>query len=211
MTHFHARPHEVHAMLAGEQFCIVRPLKPQPKEGQHAALYRTAKIDWQIRDNKSGLAVSSHRPIHAPGDMVVVKETFCPVDDLLEDGKLWVDYRATPRWSAVKPAGWDQSPNHPEALNWRSPAIMPSWASRLTLTVTDVQVKRLQEATTEEAIRAGTLSEKFLDDERFVESVWAEHWSQHHPKTPWDSNPWCVFARCRVHRCNINDVKGEAA
>lgn len=86
-------------------------------------------------------------PYGYAGDRLWVRETWCPVDDREYDGERWVDYRATPRYEASHPAGWDAAPEDAEALKWRPSIHMPRWASRLTLRVTDVRIERIQDIT----------------------------------------------------------------
>ncbi|HBT4786604.1 TPA: hypothetical protein MB364_001944 [Klebsiella variicola subsp. variicola] len=90
-----------------------------------------------------------------PGDRIWVRETFCPVDDTQYGGEKWVDYRATPRYEASHPAGWDSAPNDAEALKWRPSIHMPRWASRILLEITDVRVERLNAISEEDAIAEG--------------------------------------------------------
>lgn len=91
-------------------------------------------------------------PYGVPGDLLWVRETWCPVED---EGDRWVDYRATPRYAAEHPAGWENAPQDPEALKWKPSIHMPRWASRIALEVTNVRVERLQEITEEDARAEG--------------------------------------------------------
>jgi hypothetical protein len=115
---------------------------------------------------------------HEVGDLLWVRETWCPVDDG-EDGGRWVDYRATPRYSGEHPAGWENASGYPEALKWRSSIHMPRWASRITLGVERVRVHRVQDITEEDARAEG------------VEPItkWAESWCEGHPESPNPSRP----------------------
>lgn len=90
-----------------------------------------------------------------PGDRIWVREAFCQVDDTQYGGEKWVDYRATPRYEASHPAGWDSAPNDAEALKWRPSIHMPRWASRILLEITDVRVERLNAISEEDAIAEG--------------------------------------------------------
>ncbi|HBX5053053.1 TPA: hypothetical protein MH364_02910 [Klebsiella pneumoniae] len=101
----------------------------------------------------NGQMVSIICPHGKPGDRIWVRETFCPVDDTQYGGEKWVDYRATPRYEASHPAGWDSAPNDAEALKWRPSIHMPRWATRILLEITDVRVERLN-AISEEDVRA---------------------------------------------------------
>jgi hypothetical protein len=64
------------------------------------------------------------------GNRLLVRETFCVVDDrefdgngnVNESGKVWIDYRATPSDSHIAPAGWRQEDDPKDRwLKW-SPA-----------------------------------------------------------------------------------------
>lgn len=98
-------------------------------------------------------------PFGAVGDRIWVRETFCTVDDTQYGGGKWVDYRATPKFEASHPAGWDCAPNDAEALKWRPSIHMPRWASRILLEITDVRVERLNAISEEDAQSEGVHTE----------------------------------------------------
>ncbi|HHT0394716.1 TPA: morphogenetic protein [Raoultella planticola] len=117
-----------------------------------------------------------------PGDRIWVRETFCPVDDTQYGGERWVDYRATPKFEASHPAGWDSAPNDAEALKWRPSIHMPRWASRILLEITDVRVERLNAISEEDAQREGVHTEvwdqtvvarNYADSDEFFQ-FWSE-------------------------------------
>src|SRR3990167_10582487 len=91
----------------------------------------------------------------APGDMLWVRETHCIVDDTEFGGERWVDYRATPKYSAEHPAGWENAPKDHEALKWRPSIFMPKSTCRLWLEVVSTRWERLQDITEEDAEREG--------------------------------------------------------
>lgn len=250
MTALNARAHEVRHMLESEEFCIVRPVSPATCEVlgykvsasspawsglmfEHPSLFVTgAKMHVPFlhpEDAARGIdwdeAFYAVRPIYAPGDSVVVKETWNifqfsrDMDDCWQFSNIPKDdprLDETARASCVvdyktcSPLDGDDAGKGP----FRSATQMPHWASRLTLTVTDVQVKRVQDVTEEEARQAGAVP---VEAPPGILETNAHHhalrrsWNQHHPKTPWDSNPWVIVARCKVHRCNVSQLKSEAA
>jgi len=116
---------------------------------------------WSMRGSSGVWGDYTHErflsmcPYGKPGDRLWVRETWCAVDDTDLNGERWVDYRATPRYSAEHPAGWENAPDSPEALKWRPSIHMPRWASRITLEITDVRVERLQDISEEDAIAEG--------------------------------------------------------
>lgn len=153
-------------------------------------------------------------PYGQPGDLLYVRETFCPVDDTSNGGRKWIDYRATPAYDESHPAGWDNAPDDPQALKWRPSIHMPKWAARLWLRVTDVRVERVQEITERDA-----LSEGFPDNGsvicEFTEVArpwFRQLWDSLNAKRGfgWDVNPWVWIVSFEVAsttgRANVREV-----
>ena len=135
-----------------------------------------------------------------PGDRIWVRETFCPVDDTQYGGEKWVDYRATPKFEASHPAGWDSAPNDAEALKWRPSIHMPRWASRILLEITDVRVERLN-AINEHDAQAEGVAKLRGGFWKHYQPGWTQHqlsargsfvtlWKSIYGDESWNSNPW---------------------
>ena len=134
-----------------------------------------------------------------PGDRIWVRETFCPVDDTQYGGEKWVDYRATPRYEASHPAGWDSAPNDAEALKWRPSIHMPRWASRILLEITGVRVERLNSISQEDAQAEGleltgwrpTYSDPDSGGEVMTPyDNFAQLWESIYGEESWKANGW---------------------
>ncbi|MCP6007134.1 hypothetical protein NL357_19095 [Klebsiella pneumoniae] len=153
-----------------------------------------------ILDN--GQMVSIICPHGKPRDRIWVRETFCPVDDTQYGGEKWVDYRATPKFEASHPAGWDCAPNDAEALKWRPSIHMPRWASRILLEITDVRVERLnaiseKDATAEGVQPAGSLLPDYpgtfltpKGDFATAKVAFQRLWESIYGDEGWKANPW---------------------
>lgn len=101
---------------------------------------------------------------------------------------------------------------------WRSPILMPRQFSRLTLTVTDVRVQRLQEISEEDAIAEGCAWSDAWEgftpcpgpcDARFFHGRYASRsfeqlWDGIHGDDSWDANPWVAAITFTVRRGNID-------
>lgn len=114
-------------------------------------------------------------------------------DQLVEEG--WLHFAATDdgnSWEAEKP-------------KWKPSIHMPRWASRITLTVTDVRVQRLQEISIEDAAAEGLL---LRDAETGVDprAWYADLWDSLHSDdgTRWEDNPWIVAVSFEVELRNID-------
>lgn len=136
----------VRAILEGRKTQTRRVLKPQPKDGSQVALfYPNLKVVRFSHDHKAFL--QDVKTKYAIGDRLWVREGWTTRQEL----------------DAVKPSEISQNQSigyiaddEGPWLGKRRPSIfMPRWASRLTLTVTDVRVQRLQDISEEDAIAEG--------------------------------------------------------
>ena len=191
----------VRALLDGRKTQTRRIMKVQPV--LNGNFYEVFGAAWS-KGMKSIPAVPGHSlstrcPFGAVGDRIWVRETFCPVDDTQYGGEKWVDYRATPKFEASHPAGWDCAPNDAEALKWRPSIHMPRWASRILLEITDVRVERLNSISQEDAQAEGleltgwrpTYSDPDSGGEVMTPyDNFAELWSSIYGDESWQANPW---------------------
>ena len=154
---------------------------------------------------------------YAPGNRLWVKEAWridgagCRVPAEMCRLHRVVEYRAD---------GYE-----PDRHAERSPIFMPRWASRLTLTVSDVRVQRLQDISEADAwaegCRRGEMNdhgEPFPADEPDPSGIgergwdcagdwFADLWNSIHGPDAWDANPWVVALTFDVHRGNIDEVQ----
>lgn len=93
------------------------------------------------------------------------------------------------------------------ALKWRPGIHMPRWASRLTLTVTDVRIERLQEISEEDAIAEGSREPSLVP---IIGACWSERdayaklWEHINGPGGWGANPWVVALTFTVEQRNID-------
>ncbi len=135
--------------------------------------------------------------------------------------RLWVreTFRGATGYDNIRPAAWGNKPiwyeadGEPDVKLWwhlstkkRVAIHMPRWASRLTLTVTDVRIQRLQDITEADAKAEGAAPATAGRDEGgpikthrtgFV-GVWQEI------NGNWLDNPWVVALTFTVERRNID-------
>jgi hypothetical protein len=142
------------------------------------------------------------RPIYTKcfrGDRLYVREAFCPR----------LGYPApvaTPHYRA--------DDDKPEWRGLWKPSIhMPRWASRLTLTVTDVRVQRLQEISEADAIAEGCDAAFAMTMRRpngaypgNATECFRDLWNSLHGPDAWDANPWVAALTFTVQRGNIDSI-----
>jgi len=195
----------VQALLDGRKTQTRRLLKPQPE------LSRVIPLDQAGWFGDEEGEVKFKTPI-ATGDRLYVRET-CRATEL-KDGNDGIEYMADNVWREIANTQeaadrWGQVYHYGKTgpkgrIGQTVPAIhMPRWASRLTLTVTDVRVQRLQEISTDDAIAEGRSSGgEFLSGRRWFRDLWN---SLHGPDA-WDANPWVAAYTFTVQRGNIDEV-----
>jgi len=152
------------------------------------------RLGWEPGDCNPTV-VERLYPRWFPGDRLWVRETWAwpNEDDVI--------YRADLEARELV-AGWKRDPNYPQ-ISWRSPILMPRWASRITLGVTDVRCERLWEISEEGARAEGITDGECLDcgepepcgcDSPMPAPVdtFARLWDAQNTKRghPWVSNPW---------------------
>lgn len=139
------------------------------------------------------------------GDRLWVREAHCirisPEHATDGIGRVW--FRADPDWG--------------DEVRWRSPIHMPRWASRLTLTVTDVRVQRLQEISEEDAVAEGLQRApggwwSGAEGQASVtpQAAYGLLWNRLHGTKAWSANPWIVALTFLVEQRNIDTLQ-EAA
>lgn len=215
----------VRALLEGRKTQTRRVLKPQPPTveavkqlsgtGCHWArptpspFFRPMGPVWAVRQLWDGNA-QVKTPYHV-GDRLWVRETWRTLQkwdhlkpSLVMDDFDKIDFAATgfhrnPLWA------WGKS---------RPSIFLPRWASRLTLTVTDVRVQQLQEISEEDAMAEGAGSlESHMPGTAFISHVEAfqKLWDGLNGKRDgcsWRDNPWVAAYTSTVHPQNIDQGVG---
>ena len=93
-------------------------------------------------------------------------------------------------------------------LRLRPPIHMPRWASRLTLTVTDVRVQRLQDISAEDCAAEGIkISDGALLRDGYMlanRKDFRHLWNSLHGPDAWDRNDWVAAYTFTVEQRNID-------
>lgn len=150
-------------------------------------------------------------PIIRPGDRLYVRETWAPLDHLKH---------GDPGATALAAGGFYKADNSAcgwEISRWKPGIHMPRWASRLTLTVSDVRIERLQDISEADAIAEGI--QKWPLGFRVAITGAPKHecrtfdvaahaycwlWNDINGQNSWDENPWAVVIQFSVARRNID-------
>jgi len=199
-----------------------RILKPQPimhADGSCTICGNLGPVDYLMRE-----IYPQYMARFRKGDRLYVRETFSGNHDC-------VDIGSPPRsWDAGDPI-WYWADGNPSEGDWTKPKPgihMPRWASRLTLTVTDVRVQRLQEISEADVIAEGIERRSTECSDGVTRGLWygvpecgTEHavtsyghlWdSINNPRAlcpddapaSWAANPWIVAVTFTVERRNID-------
>lgn len=207
----------VRALLDGRKTQTRRVLKPQPKVLKNGIWYRPYPVlrplQWEYLhgDRIAGFADTRY----APGDRLWVREAFI--------GPYAYEVNEyPPRDWGNKPIWFPDDGPVPDKFAgqfWHRarPSIhMPRWASRLTLTVTDVRVQRLQEISGEDCLAEGVqcatcdaMKASACRGRGCFASIDAYRtlWNSLHGPGAWEANPWVAAYSFTVQRGNIDEIK----
>ena len=227
----------VRALLEGSKTQERRILKPQPFiDAMGNAVWGKWNFGQNARnephiDHIKDCNLPRHRFPFRVGDRLWVRETWQVAQkftDVVE-----VRYRASERASHTEfveqipiAIALNASVTFPK---WRSPIHMPRWASRLTLTVTDVRVQRLQDMegqhpSESDAIAEGVNKIHHGDGDYYYSAfrnephpknwcdptdAFRELWNGLHGPDAWDANPWVAALTFTVERRNIDAVDSD--
>jgi hypothetical protein len=212
----------VHALLDGRKSQTRRMLKPQPYSPQSVAYVDLGASMWMscepspITGGTRQMDPWRKLP-YSIGDRLYVREAW-RTETRFDDRKP----------SAVPPGEWiwfeaqDDVPFEPTtAGRLRSSIHMPRWASRLTLTVTEVRVQRLQDISEADAVAegierlVGSNGPNHFTREIYgkwsgsmnaptAQEVYADLWNRLHGPDAWDANPWVVAVSFTTEQRNID-------
>lgn len=199
------RQNEVLGVLAGRQTQIRRVIKKQPE------FFMPEPLSGAEIDNWREVMIKLHSRFGQPGDRLWGRETWTPGyyhDADHDDGpRVSVLYKSdskeqfVPAPSYEFASRWDRaySDDGGDPPPWRSPIIMPRWASRITLDVIAVRVERLQEISEADARAEGSDLQGFrsLPDGiagREYRISFSALWESIHGPESWDANPlvWVI-------------------
>lgn len=205
----------VRALLDGRKTQTRRVLNPQPAGWAEGCYHRPdGRWIWVTGprpDNGPGpgvmLSEESFRIPYAAGDRLYVREAFSyETLDVDRNGFMPPWY-----WADGNPASGDFTRPKPSIH-------MPRWASRITLTVTEVRVQRLQEISEEDAGAEGIFHRP---SDFYPQGVWTHGgdegwhtpeaayrhlWNSLHGPDAWDENPWVVAITFTTERRNIDAI-----
>lgn len=173
-------------------------------------------FEWQAPATRTGWMAHIG---FAPGDRLWVREAW-----RAHKGYDALPPREMSRWPVHYEADGAPEPEDELGMNGRlRPGMfLPRWASRLTLTVTDVRVQRLQEISEGDAraegAYVGKVSGRVADDQvtMVIAGAWfntarawyADLWDRINGAGSWDANPWVVAYSFTVARRNIDEAAG---
>tara|TARA_R110002020_G_scaffold471284_1_gene698258 strand:+ start:42903 stop:43517 length:615 start_codon:yes stop_codon:yes gene_type:complete len=103
---------------------------------------------------------------------------------------------------------------------WRPSIFMPRWASRITLTVTDVRVERLTSIGEEDARAEGIEPSHAMPswwrsqtEGKSCPTAWDAYgdlWNAINGEGSWQADPWVIAYTFTVERSNIDQIGGAA-
>lgn len=203
----------IRALMAGRKTQTRRVLKPQPfVSGYHNGGVSLDKVSLDYA-RFSAMAVGASAIIehvislpYATGDRLYVREAFSyETLDVDRNGFMPPWY-----WSDGNPRSGDYTRPKPSIH-------MPRWASRLTLTVTDVRVQRLQEISGQDSIAEGVECDTCTAMKVSAchgkgcfasKDAYRTLWNSLHGPDAWDANPWVVAVSFSVQHGNIDQIGG---
>jgi hypothetical protein len=201
----------VNALLDGRKTVTRRPTKKEVTYSESGGfccdgwMYGLGSTDQKTMTNFTS---SKQAPCKA-GDLIWVRETFCPDPDCDHDS--WDNHELSYyEWDGCGCSAQflpDALKNNKYCLyragseldcRWVPSIHMPRWASRLTLKVTDVRIERVQNITESQARSEGVS----MDCTPFYVSGFIDIWESIYGN--WDQNPYVWVIEFEVIHKNVD-------
>lgn len=225
----------VRAIIDGTKTQTRRVLKVQPPKWQAMVIDITEPFFCEEEQEWGQVETIWSGPL-VPGMCEPEREEWRPLKGLhyAIGDRLWVreTWRAHKNWNSAKPNNistrsriWydaDERDNCDQHGKTRVSIHMPRWASRLTLTVTDVRVQRLKDISTEDVLAEGAPLCPYHTDytqdgtNPYMCTIEGRHgtqsphawyhrlWDSINGPDAWCANPWVVAVSFTVERRNID-------
>ena len=178
MKPLNLKPHEATGLQNGTVSLIVREVRPQPG---------TVEI-WKGGVLEKTNVLAGHKsPLGKAGDTFWCRETW------QVSGLSWGMSRPIRAGSKLHYKATDKGEWKSYWGSWRSPILMPRWASRISIETVDVQVKRLGEIHIPELQEAG-----YIDKNELCAKIGV--WDRINGKGAWGRDKNKLFAFARVKR-----------
>lgn len=190
----------VKAILNGRKTQTMRVIKPQPPE----TILRPMMLA------KDPASPSGYSFISDEYDDILLKCPYGQVGDRLWVREAWQHIKA----GIAYKASWDGKPD----WSWKSPLFMSRKRSRITLEITDIRVKKLQEIGYNDLVREGvedtfpvlalygTVFVPALYSDIFKETItkFGQLWDSLNAKRgySWATNPWVWVISFRLLKCD---------
>ena len=200
----------VNALLDGRKSMTRRVLKSQPPEWV-TRMCHEGRNGWIGSGDGHGTLM--HVP-YAVGDRLWCREAWSGAYQFRNVPPSQRVSVATPDGPILRDDIWYWADGNPEFGDYERPRPsihMPRWASRLTLTVTNVRVERLNSITEANAVAEGIEPGRRLSCggmSHTAVDIFCDIWTSIHGPEAWALNPWCAVLSFTVHRCNIDQMPG---
>lgn len=183
----------VRALLAGTKTQTRRVVKPIPRWAEQFPICKPDVMAaghqiWWWNGEHDGVGVSQDCPYGAPGDVLWVKETYrlTSGDDALKPSDARREARYAADHGAAIPAGFGKL---------RPSIHMPRWASRISLTITDVRVERLNDISVRDAVAEGMTFPEGMEWGSDPIDAFTGLWRSINGPGSWEANPWVWAVR----------------
>jgi len=197
----------IRALLDGRKSMTRRILKSQPPEWV-TRMCHEGRNGWI--GSGDGHGVLMHVP-YAVGDRLWCREAWSGAYQFRNVPPSQRVSVATPDGPILRDDIWYWADGNPEFGDYERPRPsihMPRWASRLTLTVTDVRVQRVQDISEDDAFEEGVTR---LDVPLATyKAAFRDLWNHLHGPHAWDRNDWVAAYTFEVARGNIDQIGGAA-